>query len=186
MINKTILEEKLNNSYKGIITYQSELPIQLNGYEIRKNKGEIYLGLYGPDNYVFVTDEVHYILEYSKELLDIEFNSILIGGLGLGVMPYVCQNFATVDVIEINQDIINIANQLNHLNNNVNIIQGDFTTFTPTTTYDIIVTDIWYEGLTEQQNTQIIDHYLPYVNEGGFLYIPINICGDTSKIKILK
>jgi hypothetical protein len=186
MINKIILEEKLNNTYKGIITYQSELPIQLNGYEIRKNKGEIYLGLYGPDNYVFVTDEVHYILEYSKELLDIEFNSILIGGLGLGVIPYVCQDFATIDIIEINQDIINIANQLNHLNNNVNIIQGDFTTFTPTSTYDVIVTDIWYEGLTEEQNTQIIDHYLPHVNEGGFLYIPINIYGDTSKVKIIK
>ncbi len=186
MINKTILEEKLNNTYKGIITTESDLPIQLNGYEIRNNKGGIYLGLYGSDNFVFTTDEVNYILEYSKELLDIEFNSILIGGLGLGVMPYVCQDFAQIDVIEINQDIINIANQLNHLNENVNIIQGDFTTFIPTTTYDIIITDIWYQGLTEEQNTLIIDHYLPYLNEGGFLYNPINIYGDTSKIKIFK
>jgi hypothetical protein len=186
MINKQILEEKLNNSYKGIINTQLELPIELNGYEIRHNKGGKYLGLYGPNNFIFVTDEVHYILEYSKELLDIEFNSILIGGLGLGVMPYVCQDFATIDIIETNQDIINIASQLNHLNTNVNIIQGDFTTFTPTSTYDIIVTDIWYQGLTEEQNTQIIDHYLLYVNEGGFLYIPINIYGDTSKVKIIK
>ena len=71
MINKTILEEKLNNTYKGIITTESDLPIQLNGYEIRNNKGGIYLGLYGPDNFVFTNEistfELFFIQNHNKQ-----------------------------------------------------------------------------------------------------------------------
>jgi 16S rRNA A1518/A1519 N6-dimethyltransferase RsmA/KsgA/DIM1 with predicted DNA glycosylase/AP lyase activity len=131
-------------------------------------------------------DAPDYIIEYASELLDVEFNSILIGGLGIGVIPYVVQDFAEVDVIENDENIIDIVAQLNHLNENVNIIKGDIFTFDVAKTYDVIVLDIWYEALTEELSNQLIEKYLPFVNEGGFLYIPINARVLDNKVKMIK
>jgi predicted membrane-bound spermidine synthase len=133
-----------------------------------------------------MVDSPDYITIYSKELLDINFNSILILGLGLGVQPYVCQDFAQVDVVEIDQNVIDINNQLGFLNENVNIIKDDVFTFTPTKTYDIIVFDIIWNPLTEELTNTLTTKYLPFVNEGGFLYIPINASCESCIKKILK
>jgi protein-L-isoaspartate O-methyltransferase len=131
-------------------------------------------------------DNPDYILIYSQELLDVEYDSILIGGLGLGTQAYVSQDFAQVDVVEIDQNVIDINNELGYLNSNVNIINDDILTYTPTKTYDIIVLDIWWEGLTEELTDTLTTKYLPFVNEGGFLYFPINLGVLSSKVKILK
>jgi 16S rRNA A1518/A1519 N6-dimethyltransferase RsmA/KsgA/DIM1 with predicted DNA glycosylase/AP lyase activity len=107
-----------------------------------------------------------------------------VGGLGTGNIPYVCQNFAQVDVIENDQNIIDITSQLNHLGENVNIINGDIFTFEPTKTYDIIVMDIWYNSIPEDITENIISKYLPCLNEGGFLYLPLNQYDNPTKVKI--
>jgi hypothetical protein len=46
--------------------------------------------------------------------------------------------------------------------------------------------DIWWEGLTEELTDTLTTKYLPFVNEGGFLYFPINLGVLSNKIKILK
>jgi hypothetical protein len=139
-----------------------------------------------PEGDVLSVDNPNYILGYSPELLNVEFDSILVAGLGLGVMPYICQDFAQVDVVEINQDIIDLANQLGHLNENVNIIHDNILTFPVEKTYDIVVIDTFYEALSEETITLLEEKYMPFINEGGFLYIPINKGVIDNKVKILK
>lgn len=186
MINKESIQSKMSNNLKGLFDIELTQDIILNGYSIKKYNNINYIGLYNPEGKVMTVDAPDYIIEYAPELLDVEFNSMLIGGLGIGVIPYVIQDFAEIDVIENDQNIIDIVKSLNHLNENVNIIKGDIFTFDVTKTYDVIVLDIWYESLTEELSNQLIEKYLPFVNEGGFLYIPINARSLDNKVKMIK
>jgi phospholipid N-methyltransferase len=180
MINKeTLLNKLVTNNIQGIFGITLSEEILLNNYSIKNRYAINYIELRNSDNKLIGVDSPDYITEFCSELLDIEFNSILVGGLGTGNIPYVCQDFAQVDVIENDQNIIDITSQLNHLGKNVNIINGDIFTFEPTKTYDIIVMDIWYNSIPEDVTENTISKYLPYLNEGGFLYLPLN------KIKII-
>jgi hypothetical protein len=186
MINKEMIQNKMLNSLTGLFDIKLTEDITLNGYSIKNYNNIDYIGLYNPEGKVITVDAPDYIIEYAPELLDVEFNSMLISGLGIGVIPYVVQDFAQVDVIENDQNIIDIVNQLGHLNGNINIIKDDMFTFSIEKTYDIIVLDIWYEALTEELSNQLIEKYLPFVNEGGFLYIPINARALDNKVKMIK
>ena len=131
------------------------------------------------------TDQTGYILGHNPGLLDIDFNLILIIGLGLGVIPYVVQDFcAVVDVVESQQDVINCVNHLGHLNSNVNLILDDIETYVAEKTYDVIVLDIWYNEITDELSNQMIEKYTQFLNSGGFLYIPINEGVREDKVKI--
>lgn len=188
MINKDSLLNTFlySTDSKGIFKHIINEPLNVNGYILKNRAGINYLELWYPNNNC-VMDNPDYILIYSQELLDIEYDSILIGGLGLGTQAYVSQDFAQVDVIEIDQNIIDINNQLGYLNENVNIIHDDIFTFPLEKTYDIIVLDIWWMNeLTEEITDTLITKYLPFVNEGGFLYFPINLGVLSNKVKILK
>ena len=187
MINKDNLLNTFlySNNSKGIFGHILNESLDINGYILKNRTGVNYLELWYPNNDC-IMDNPDYILVYSQELLDINYSSILIGGLGLGIQAYVSQDFAQVDVVEIDQNVIDINNQLGYLNENVNIINDDILTFTPTKTYDIIVLDIWWEELTEELTDTLTTKYLPFVNEGGFLYFPINLGVLSNKVKILK
>jgi hypothetical protein len=184
MTNTEIILDKVAKAQKGLFNLELTEDILLNGYSIKKYRTTDWTGLYNPDGKVMTVDDPAYITEYAPALLDMNFNSILIGGLGLGVIPYVVQDFAQVDVVEIDQDIIDIVNQLAILNTNVNIINGDIFTFTTEKTYDVVLLDALYEPLTVELSDQLIQKYLPLVNEGGFLYIPINARSLDDKVKI--
>jgi hypothetical protein len=186
MINKQLIQSKMSNNLTGLFDIELTQDILLNGYSIKKYNNINYIGLYNPAGKIMTVDAPDYILEFAPELLDVKFNSMLIGGLGIGVIPYVVQDFAEVDVVENDQNIIDIVSQLDHLNENVNVINDDIFTFNTEKTYDVIVLDIWYELLTEALSNQLIEKYLPLVNEGGFLYIPINARALNDKVKIIK
>ena len=177
MINTQLLLSKLeDNNLQGIIGKVLESPLQSGTSKIEYNPAYNCLELYGVDNKVLVDDIPNYILGFTPELLDKQFNSILIGGLGLGIIPFVVQDFCTtVDIIEINTDIINVNQQLNVLDSKINIIEGDIFNFQPTKTYDVIVLDIWYSNISEEIVETLNSIYLPFLNEGGFLYYPINV-----------
>ena len=52
------------------------------------------------------SDNIHFIEKFLSKLYDREYNSILCGGLGLGVAPYLTQTFCdVVDVVEIDADL---------------------------------------------------------------------------------
>ena len=131
-------------------------------------------------------DNPDYIINYSEELLDVEYDSILIAGLGLGTQAYVSQDFAQVDVIEFDQNIIDINKQLGYLNENINIINDDIFTFSTEKIYDIIVLDIWWSSPGEEISNQLIEKFLPNLEVGGFIYIPVNIDELSDKVVIIK
>lgn len=187
MINISNLQNKIvPNDILGVFGITLSEDLIKNGYVITKNPRFNHLFMLNPEGDVLSVDNPYYILQYSPELLNVEFDSILIAGLGLGVMPYICQDFAQVDVVEINQDIIDLANQLGHLNENVNIIHDDILTFSVEKNYDIVVIDTFYESLSEETITLLEEKYMPFINNGGFLYIPINKGVIDNKVKILK
>jgi len=187
MINISNLQNKIvPNDILGVFGITLSEDLVNNGYIITKNPRFNHLFMLNPEGVVLSVDNPYYILEYSSELLDVEFDSILIAGLGIGVMPYVCQDFAQVDVVEINQDVIDLAKQLGHLNENVNIIHDDILTFSVEKTYDIVVIDAFYEALSEERISLLEEKYMPFINEGGFLYIPINVGVLDDKVVIVK
>ena len=202
MINKELLKQEiLTNHPSNIFNINLENEIVLNDYIIKKYHNFDCISLYKSNGLSITLDHPGYIFNYINDILDIEFNTILVGGLGLGITSYLCQSFANVDVVEIDKDIIDIVSQLGHLNESVNIINDDVYTFIPNKTYDIILLDIWHEVITEDNNVrklewwdflneekcdEMISKYLPFVNEGGFLYIPINKGVIDNKLKIFK
>ena len=172
MINKQILLDRLKAGQGTFnLTLEEHSPIE--GYVLKNRPSLTYLELHYPDGKIMM-DSPDYITTYSKELLDVEYNSILIAGLGLGVQAYVSQDFAQVDVLEIDQNIIDINNQLGYLNENVTIIKDDVFTFSTEKTYDVIVLDIWWKAPSEDIINTLTDKYLPHINPGGFLYIPLS------------
>lgn len=176
MINIENLHNKIiPNDILGTFGITLSDDLVKNGYIITKNPNFNHLFMFNPYGELVSTDNPHYILGYSPALLNVDYKSIFIGGLGLGVMPYVSQDFCDIiDVVEINQDIIDLSKQLGHLNENVNIIKDDIFSYTIEKTYDIIVLDIWYNALSDKFTDELINRFLPFVNDGGFLYIPIN------------
>ena len=172
MINKQNLLDKLFSA-SGIYSHIVNEHSPIDGYVLKNRNGIGYLELHYPDG-KFIMDNPDYITSYSPLLLDIDFNSIFIIGLGLGVQPYVCQDFAKVDVLEIDENIISINNQLGFLNNNVNIIHGDIFNYSVDKVYDIIVIDIWWETPTDEVIHELLSKIINNVSENGFIYIPIS------------
>ena len=130
---------------------------------------------------VWVDDSESYISNYGVKLMG-NYDSILIAGLGLGVMPYYIQEnkeCSVIDVIEINEDVIAAVNQLGHLDSSVNLIEDDIFTYIPTRNYDLIVLDIWWDGVycqddRDTQSPLMVTKYLEFLNIGGELNTPIN------------
>lgn len=188
MINKNILLEKLqDNKISGLLNKLPTTPIEFGGYKAEVSESNNYINLYNPENKLILEDLSFYITVFTPELLDKEFNSILIGGLGLGLIPFVVQDFCEViDVIENNNNITQINQQLGALDSKVNIINDDIFTFQPTKMYDVIVMDIWYEPITIDVIDTLNSIYFPFLNEGGFLYYPINATSKEELPVIIK
>jgi hypothetical protein len=68
----------------------------------------------------------------------------------------------------------------------VNIIKDDILTFSVEKTYDIILIDAFYEPLSEETTALLEEKYMPFINDGGFLYIPINKGVIDNKVVIVK
>ena len=122
-------------------------------------------------------DSKEYITNYAKNLLTSNYSSILFGGLGLGTLPYLSQDLtATVNVVEIEQEIIDLTSGIGHLSSNVNLIQGNIFTFNTEQTYDIILIDIWNIqdfSIINPQVSTLTAKYAANLNEGGVMYYPI-------------
>jgi hypothetical protein len=170
----------------GILNSQITEPLYSQNYQIiqipkrnwwvlmDKTEDIFSRGAYSDDNLTLITN-------YISEILNKDFSSILIAGLGLGTMPYVCKNNSScsvVDVVEIKQEVINLVTSIGHLSN-INIINDDIFTYEPTITYDIILLDIWdcsdcNENL-QSNITVLVNKCKQYLNTNGFVYVPINI-----------
>ena len=123
------------------------------------------------------TDHSYFIENFLKCLYDKEYKSILCGGLGLGIAPYLSQPFCdTIDVIEIDQDLIDLINTAGYLSSKVNVICGDVFNYEPQRKYDFILIDIWQRnnGTFDVEVETIKNKYSQYLEDGGTLCVPLD------------
>jgi hypothetical protein len=141
---------------------------QKKGLWQMRNKYENYYNILGIDSIEMVTG-------YAKKLLNIEFNSILISGLGMGVIPFICQEKCSIiDVVEIDSQVINITSEIGHLNQNVRIYNNDIYNFQPSINYDIILFDHWMQYAPENEMQILKLKYIDYCNPNGFITFPVH------------
>ena len=103
------------------------------------------------------------------------FDKILIGGLGLGLLPEYAKsvkNCSVIDVIENNQELIDY---IDFLESPINIIKGDALSYTPDKKYDLILIDLWWEkeDITQEIQDIIKSNYNSYLETNGKILIPL-------------
>jgi hypothetical protein len=178
--------DNLTSQNKGILLNLIPNEINANSFRIEKHinpKQEKWI-LYGIEQLggvrkliIYSHDEISFITNYCSDILDKNFNSVLIAGLGMGILPYVLKNESKeVDVIENNQELINTIESFGYLNG-VNILNQNAYNYTPIKNYDCIIIDIWTDiestSLVQEINNCIFK-YVPFLNQNGFIYFPIN------------
>jgi len=119
-------------------------------------------------------------LNICSRIHDLTYDSILIGGLGLGYMPYWISNntdCSTIDVIDNNSELVYWVQNNNHLDSSINLIVGDVFNYTTTNTYDLILLDIWwgkdFENIPENEPI-LLNRFKGNVNQNGSIYICLN------------
>jgi hypothetical protein len=107
-----------------------------------------------PGNYVKLVNEEDEVV-MSNTPMEVKTNmafikeargDILIGGLGIGLILKLIENkkeIDSIDVIELESDIINMVKRQVPLSDKINIINSDIFTVKPQRKYDIIYIDIW-------------------------------------------
>ena len=105
----------------------------------------------------------------------VSFNKILIGGLGLGLLPEYAKsvkNCSIIDVIENNQELIDY---IDFLEPPINIIKGDALSYTPDKKYDLILIDLWWEkeDITQEIQDNIKNNYNSHLENNGKIVLPI-------------
>lgn len=128
----------------------------------------------GDDRYYY-RDDLRYINMFCKRLKTFQYESVLILGLGLGVIPYYMEkykNITNIDVIEPNNNIIEITSSLNHLKH-TKIYKHDYYNYKTDKKYDLILVDIWW-NIPKYKNSEIFgieSHYKK--NQNGIIYFPL-------------
>jgi spermidine synthase len=135
----------------------------------------------GEDRYSLI-DSMNYIKYYCKRLDTFKFNSILIGGLGIGNVPFYLENYKSktnIDVVEYNQYVIEAVKELNHLKH-TNIINNNFFLHKTDKKYDLILIDLWWNdflkdwGKTEDFFIKKVKtKFKNNLNKNGKIYVPI-------------
>tara|TARA_R100001463_G_scaffold51013_5_gene101508 strand:+ start:11379 stop:11894 length:516 start_codon:yes stop_codon:yes gene_type:complete len=103
------------------------------------------------------------------------FDKILIGGLGLGLLPEYAKsvkNCSIIDVVENNQELIDYVD---YLESPINIIKGDALSYTPDKKYDLILIDLWWEeeDVTQEIQDNIKNNYNSYLETNGKIILPL-------------
>ena len=90
---------------------------------------------------------------------------------------YVASKCDIIDTVEINNELIATVKNMGYLNPKINIMGGNIYTHETDKTYDLIIFDLWWhhdgpEYLSQKHN--LIQKYMNNLNEGGYLYFPID------------
>ena len=131
------------------------------------------------DDMYYVDDRETYITNYCQYLDTLSFTSVLIGGLGLGLIPFFLynnMNITDIDILENNQGVIDIISQMSYLNTDINIINQDARTFNTSKTYDLILMDLWWfdDQTFIDDKASILSNYNTNLNADGKFYFPIS------------
>jgi hypothetical protein len=192
MINITKYDNLVSQNF-GILKDYFETEISFGDFKVEKysdkgrRDGVILYGLdysTGINSFVpYVTDDLNTIKIFYDELFKKDFNSVLIAGLGLGVIPYILKDECQIiDVVEKDNNLISTIQDYNYISGTT-IINEDIFVYEPNKNYDLILLDIWCNnnGQTIQSEiSTLVTKFLPFLNQNGIIYIPINkINGQT-------
>jgi hypothetical protein len=118
------------------------------------------------------------------------YKSALIGGLGLSLHATLlngCPTINTIDIVEIDEDIIKLNKSIIYEMNDecginghvrkengdsiMNVIKGDVFEYQPTRKYDLIWLDIWLKISSDnlEEMKKLKDKYKPFLNKGGYI-----------------
>ena len=134
------------------------------------------------DNYI---DNEDYYADYMlgqcecplSELFDgVGTNSILICGLGMGLVPLLANTlYKKVDVIDYDQELIDYAINREIIPVGVGLFNANAYTYTPSQKYDVILIDLWWDAndITDEEKDTLLSNYENYLNEGGKIILPI-------------
>ena len=106
-----------------------------------------------PGIYTYLCEDDEYIMsDTATEIFtNVEFISrvhgdVLIGGLGLGIMPKILQELprvTSVTIIEKESEVISLVEDQLGLPRHIEVIKADVFEWRPKKTYDVIYLDIW-------------------------------------------
>jgi len=162
-------------SRKNILADHNIQLLRNKDWRIINKKGVVHLEKAFEDP--IFTDHFYFIEDFLKCLYNKEYKSILCGGLGLGIAPYLSQTFCdTIDIVEIDQDLIDLINTAGYLSSKVNIICGDVYSYEPQRKYDFILMDIWQKNNStfDSEVETIKNKYLHHLENNGTLCVPLD------------
>lgn len=141
------------NELNNIIQNKIVGDCETKRYIIRKNNSMAYKYNIPDGEYVklLISGEVMMSttpMEYytNREFMNKAHGDILIGGLGLGCVPYCIQDkkeVKSITVIEYSQNIIDLVLPQHSFNDKVKVVKDDVFTFKPEKKYNCIYMDIW-------------------------------------------
>lgn len=163
--NKSLLDSIIKNKIESE-NFILEKNLKSQFWQLKSKRESMYN--------ILSIDTVDMVTKYAKKLINNNFNSILISGLGLGIIPYLCQDQTEiVDVIEIKNEVINLTSGIGHLKSNVKIFNEDINNFVPSIKYDIILFDHWMVSTTEKEIDLLNYKFSNFLNGTGFITVPV-------------
>ena len=108
-----------------------------------------------------------------KSIFDFSYNSVLVGGLGLGLIPqYLHTQGKSVDVVEIDSELIDYVD---FIDSSINVIEGDIYTYNTSNKYDLIIVDLWWDEseITDEMKSNILSNWSDNINPGGKIILPV-------------
>lgn len=165
-------------SGKSILNSFIKEVIETENYIIEKNSKDNFWYMKSKNEKyynILSVDTTQMVSNFAKKILNHNFNSILISGLGLGVLPFLCQKTTRiVDVVEIENEVISIVKKIGHLDSNVRIYNQNIYSFIPEIKYDIILFDHWMSFTTEKEMNYLKETFTPHLNFEGIITFPIH------------
>ena len=165
---------KTNLKNVGILSGFNIQEIRKNDWRMITKSGILHLQK-AFDGYIF-SDNTSFIEDFLSCMYEKEYTSILFGGLGLGVAPFICRLFCTkIDVIEKDVDVIDLVNTAGYLTPNINVINDDIFNYQPQQKYDFIMIDIWQtkNAPFDTEVQTLTQKYTQFLNENGTLCFPL-------------
>ena len=166
---------KTNLKNKGLLANYNIQLLRNKDWRLVDKKGILFLEK-AFDGFIF-SDNTSFVEDFLKCIYDKPYSSILCGGLGSGVAPYLSQPFCnTIDVIETDQDLIDLINTAGYLSSKVNIICSDVFNYEPQQKYDFILIDVWQKNSpTFDDEVAILKNkYSHYLTDNGTLCFPLD------------
>jgi spermidine synthase len=140
----------------GLLTTTSIYENSGSNYNITNNTVDLLDGTTGVDQWVYSCssgsyDDIDYKYMVEK-IQNKSYNSVLVVGLGMGYIPHwikinTFDASVSIHVIDNDQELID---NVTWLDESITIEHADAYTYVPSSSYDLIVVDIFWNGLNDE------------------------------------